>query len=152
MTRAVRGVPAKQDRGNSRSVAAQATAHRVRAMLDDVLSELEAERVRGGRDWRKKLVDDFHTSAAPLAWLQAFREAAGVKDIEPVAALGNMAGASLAGIFAGAAAQAAANAAAERAAPAFDDTTLPIIDVTAEPVPAHHARDETPGDDDPVEW
>lgn len=147
MTRAVRGVPAKQDRGNSRSVAAQATAHRVRAMLDDVLSELETERVRGGRDWRKKLVDDFHTSAAPLAWLQAFREAAGVKDIEPVATLGNMAaGASLAGIFAGVAAQAAAQA-RERPAP-----TAEIIDVVAEPVPADHAHDETPGNDEPVDW
>jgi hypothetical protein len=80
MTRSVRGVPAKPERGNSRAVAAVATAHRVRAMLDDVLAELEAERVRGGRDWRKKLVDDFHASNAPLQWLQQFREAAGVKD------------------------------------------------------------------------
>jgi hypothetical protein len=75
MTRAVRGVPAKWERGNSRAVAAAATAHRVRAMLDDVLAELEAERVRGERDWRKKLVDDFHASNTPLQWLQQFREA-----------------------------------------------------------------------------
>jgi hypothetical protein len=31
MSRSAHGVPAKQDRGNSRSVAAQATAHRVAA-------------------------------------------------------------------------------------------------------------------------
>lgn len=149
MTRAVRGVPATQERGNSRSVAAQATAHRVRAMLDDVLGELEAERVRGGRDWRKKLVDDFHGSSAPLAWLQAFREAAGVKDIEPAAALGNMAGATFAGIFAGAAAQAAANA--RRAAPpAVDSTGLPIIDVTAEPVAPDAPRSDE--DDGLEDW
>jgi len=41
-----------------------------------------AERARGGRDWRKKLLDNFHASENPLAWLQRFREAAGVKDIE----------------------------------------------------------------------
>jgi hypothetical protein len=91
MTRSVRGVPAKQERGNSRAVAAAATAHRVRAMLDDVLAELDAERARGGRDWRKKLVDDFHASNAPLQWLQQFREAAGVKDIEPGTGFGNVA-------------------------------------------------------------
>jgi hypothetical protein len=131
MTRSVRGVPAKWERSNSRAVAAAATAHRVRAMLDDVLAELEAERVRGGRDWRKKLVDDFHTSNAPLQWLQQFREAAGVKDIEPGTAIGNVAGVTLAGIFAGAAAQAAAQAREEEAK---RDAALPIIDLLAEPV------------------
>jgi hypothetical protein len=132
MTRSVRGLPVKPERGNSRAVAAAATAHRVRAMLDDVLAELEAERVRGGRDWRKKLVDDFHASNAPLQWLQQFREAAGVKDIEPGTASGNVAGATLAGIFAGAAARAAARLGAEE--PKADITALPIIDVVAEPV------------------
>ena len=151
MTRAVRGVPATQERGNSRSVAAAATAHRVRAMLDDVLGELEAERVRGGRDWRKKLIDDFHASAAPLAWLQAFREAAGVKDVEPAAAFGSVASAAFAGIFAGAAAQAAANARRD-APPAVDGAGLPIIDVTAEPVPADAPQSETPEDHEPVDW
>lgn len=151
MSRSAHGVPAKPERGNSRSAAAAATAHRVRAMLDDVLSELEAERVRGGRDWRKKLIDDFHTSVAPLAWLQAFREAAGVKDIEPAAALGNLAGATFAGIFAGAAAQAAASA-RYNPLPAADSSGLPIIDVTAEPVSADAPRSETPEDDGPVDW
>ena len=63
------------------------------------------------------------------------------------AALGNMASATFAGIFAGAAAQAAAQA-RERATPLAE-----IIDVTAEPVPAvDHAHDETPGNDEPVDW
>ena len=145
MTRSVRGVPAKQERGNSRAVAAAATAHRVRAMLDDVLAELEAERVRGGRDWRKKLVDDFHASDAPLEWLQQFREAAGVKDIEP-GTFGNVAGATFAGIFAGAAAQAAAQARAE--GPKIDNT-LPIIDILAEPVTENHVHS---AGDEPIDW
>jgi hypothetical protein len=126
MTRAARGVPARLERGNSRIVAAQATAHRVRAMLDTVLSELEAERTRGGRDWRKRLVDSFHASDDPLAWLISFRAAAGAKDIEPGPA---MATATLAGVFAGAAAQAAAQAAQLREAPPGDDDA-PVIDVT----------------------
>ena len=129
MTRAVRGLPAKLDRGNSRSVAAQATAHRIRAMLDDVLAEIENERTRGGRDWRKKLIDDFYASDTPLVWLQQFREAAGVKDIEPSlpGSLGAVAGATFAGIFAGAAAQAAADA---RNAAEPDDTTSDYRRVT----------------------
>jgi hypothetical protein len=151
MTRAANGVPAKLERGNSRSVAAQNTAHRVRAMLDDVLNELEAEGTRGGRDWRKKLVDDFFASEAPLQWLQEFRLAAGVKDIEPSAGLGNMAGAALAGIFAGAAAQAASQEAAQPTAPETNNNTgLPIIDVTATPVPADDGRPQATEDDE--EW
>ncbi len=153
MSRAVRGVPAKPDRGNSRSVAAQATAHRVRAMLDDVLAELEGERKRGGRDWRQKIVDDFHASDAPLVWLQQFREAAGVKDLEPSSpgSLGAVAGATFAGIFAGAAAQAAAM---NRAAlPQPDDDGLPTIDVQAQPVPATDEQQYTPAEDTGhVEW
>lgn len=151
MSRSAHGVPAKQERGNSRSAAAQATAHRVRAMLDDVLTELETERARGGRDWRRKLVDDFHSSSTPLAWLQAFREAAGVKDIEPVAALGGMAGATFAGIFAGAAAQAAAMGRPAQPAP-DDDTALPVIDATATPVLVGDATPNTPEDDEPEDW
>jgi hypothetical protein len=147
MTRSVRGLPAKQERGNSRAVAAAATSHRVRAMLDDVLAELEAERVRGGRDWRKKLVDDFHASNAPLQWLQQFREAAGVKDIEPGTAIGNVAGVTLAGIFAGAAAQAAAQAREEENK--IDTSALPIIDVLPEPVT--ESTKPAPGDE-PIDW
>jgi len=37
-------------------------------------------------------------------------------------------------------------------APATESDDLPIIDVIAEPVPADHARDETSGDDEPVDW
>jgi hypothetical protein len=114
-------------------------------MLDDVLGGLEDERQSGGRDWRKKLIDDFHASDAPLAWLQQFREAAGVKDIEPSlpGSLSTMAGATFAGIFAGAAAQAAAMDRAKATEP--DDNALPIIDVTAEP--------DAPGEEtEPVEW
>jgi hypothetical protein len=144
VTRAVRGVPAKQERGNSRAVAAAATAHRVRAMLDDVLTELDAERVRGGRDWRKKLVDDFHASEAPLVWLRTFREAAGVKDIEPNTSFGDVAGATFAGIFAGAAAQAAAQM---RSEPAIDDSA--IVEVTVEPVMKNETQ--TAGDE-PIDW
>ena len=145
MTRASRGVPATQ-RGNSRAVAATATAHRVRAMLDDVLSELEAERTRGGRDWRKKLVDDFHASDTPLTWLQQFREAAGVKDIDPgVAGLGNAAGMALAGVFAG--------AMAARAAAKAENTASPIIDVSAnEPVTGEDTVQHKPGRDEPIDW
>ncbi len=150
MTRSVRGVPAKQERGNSRAVAAAATAHRVRAMLDDVLAELEAERVRGGRDWRKKLVDDFHASDAPLQWLQQFREAAGVKDIEPGTGFGNAAGVTLAGIFAGAAAQAAARLRAEE--PKADITALPIIDVVAEPVTEDEVQSKPAAGGEPIDW
>jgi hypothetical protein len=55
-----------------------------------------------------------------------------VKDIEPGTGVGNAAGVTLAGIFAGAAAQAAARLRAEE--PKTDITALPIIDVLAEPV------------------
>ena len=152
MTRSARGVPAKPERGNSRSVAAVATAHRVRALLDEVLSELEAERARGGRDWRKKLVDSFHASDAPLIWLQQFREAAGVKDIEPGAApgLGNMATAAFAGIFAAAAAQAAAQSRA--APPQTDDTALPIIDVSPVPPTEDNVQHKPMERDQPIDW
>ncbi len=113
-------------------------------MLDDVFGELEAERARGGRDWRKKLVDDFHASDAPLTWLQQFREAAGVKDIEPgTAGLGNVAGAALAGVFAGAmAAQAAAKT---------ENTAAPIIDISAEPVMEDNDAQHKPVDE-PIDW
>ena len=129
-------------------VAAQATAHRVRAMLDDVLAGLEDERKSGGRDWRQKLIDDFHASDTPLAWLQQFREAAGVKDLEPSlpGSLGMAAGATFAGIFAGAAAQAAA---LNRAgSPECDETSPPIIDISAEQHTPDAPREET----DHVEW
>lgn len=151
MTRSVRGVPAKPERGNSRAVAAAATAHRVRAMLDDVLGELEAERVRDGRDWRKKLVDDFHASNAPLQWLQQFREAAGVKDIEPGTASENVAGATLAGIFAGAAAQAAA-ARARAEERKTDTAALPIIDVLAEPVTESDVQSKPAAGGETIDW
>jgi hypothetical protein len=128
-----------------------ATSHRVRAMLDDVLAELEAERVQGGRDWRKKLVDDFHASNAPLQWLQQFREAAGVKDIEPGTGSGNMAGATLAGIFAGAAAQAAAARAREEEE-AKIDSILPIIDVLAEPVSEGDVQSKRAPGDERIDW
>jgi hypothetical protein len=147
MTRSVRGVPAKQERGNSRAVAAAATAHRVRAMLDDVLAELEAERVRGGRDWRKKLVDDFHASNVPLQWLQQFREAAGVKDIEPGTGFGNVAGVTLAGIFAGAAAQAAAQAREEET-----KSDIPIIDLLAQPVTESDMQSKPAPGDERIDW
>jgi hypothetical protein len=38
------------------------------------------------------------------------------------------------------------------AAPVTESDVLPIIDVTAEPVPADQAHDETPGDDEPTDW
>jgi hypothetical protein len=120
-------------------------------MLDDVLAELEAERVRGGRDWRKKLVDDFHHSDAPLAWLKTFREAAGVKDIEPSspdAGLGNMVGATFAGIFAGAAAQAAAQL---KEAPAADDADTRLIDVNAVPI-SEQVQHKLGEGDKPIDW
>jgi hypothetical protein len=83
----------------------------------------------------------------PLQWLQQFREAAGVKDIEPGTAIGNVAGVTLAGIFAGAAAQAAAQAREE--GNKIDTSALPIIDVLPEPV----TESTKPArGDEPIDW
>lgn len=140
------GVPAKLrpgDRGNSRLAAATATAHRFRAVVDDVLLQIENDRKNGGRDLRRHLIEKLFAAPDPVAYLIALRELAGCKDIafEPATALGNAAAASLAGLFAGAAAAHAARFNAETQAQ-DDSDDPPTIDVTPSPS----------ADDEPTEW
>jgi hypothetical protein len=118
-----------------------ATKSRIRAVVDLVIDELQDRRAKGKSDHVALLADEIEKGG-----IAAWKSLLDLLPSDDVAsgAIGTMAGASLAGIFAGAAAQAAAQA---RATP-----TAEIIDVTAEPVPADHVRGETPGDDEPVDW
>lgn len=148
------GVPAKLrpgDRGNSRLLAATATAHRFRAIVDDLLLLINDEAKRGGRDLRRHLIDKLFAAPDPVAYLIALRELAGCKDIafEGNAALGNAAAASLAGLFAGAAASAAVQFNAKTQAEAQDADD--IIDVTPKPAEAENPQ-SPPDDDAPVDW
>ncbi len=129
---------------NEKTVHGLNTKSRIRAIVGLVIDELQDRRAKGKSDHVALLADEIEQGGIS-AW-KSLLDLLPADDAAP-AALGNMASATFAGIFAGAAAQAAAQA-RERATPLAE-----IIDVTAEPVPAvDHAHDETPGNDEPVDW
>jgi hypothetical protein len=135
-----------------RTVHGLQTKARIRAVIDLAIDELEQRRAKGKSDHVALLADEIEKGGI-AAW-KSLIDLLPPDDMAPPAALGNMASATFAGIFAGAAAQAAAaHAASQREAkPELDTNGLPILDAIATPVPEADAEPETPADDEPVEW
>lgn len=121
------------------------TKSRIRAIVGLVIDELQERRAKGKSDHVALLADEIEKGGI-VAW-KSLLDLLPADDVVP-AALGNIAaGATLAGIFAGAAAQAAQG----RAAPPIEDDEPSIIDVTAEPVGEAPPAIPTE-DDEPVVW
>jgi hypothetical protein len=146
-----RGKPGRQLAPlKAKTIHALQTKQRVHAIVGQVLEELEARRAKGKNDYVAALADEVEKGG--LAAWKALRDLLPRDDIEvPPGSIGTMAGATFAGIFAGAAAQAAAMDRAKATEP--DDNALPIIDVRAEPVTATENQKRKPvGRNEPIDW